>query len=117
MTQISHINQFIHASKGWPKIWPNWELTGFFLRCGYCDVDYEFIGKLESFEEDWTYINDEKSLNSLQNPFFLHSNKKKKLNSTALYFSYLDKKVIQKLTDLYRVDFEMFGYSPQDFIY
>ena len=31
------------------------------------------------------------------------------------YFKQLDKKLVQQLFELYRADFEMFGYSPDTF--
>ncbi len=27
-----------------------------FIRCGYCDVPYHMIGKLETFQEDFKYL-------------------------------------------------------------
>ena len=24
----------------------------FYLQCGYCDIDYSFIGRMETFEKD-----------------------------------------------------------------
>ena len=28
----------------------------FYSQCGYCDIDYSFIGRMETFEEDVRYI-------------------------------------------------------------
>ena len=40
----------------------------FYARCAYCDVDYDVIGKMESFEEDVRFENIKRSTNSGANP-------------------------------------------------
>ena len=79
---------------------------------------------METYEEDFTYIAQKLNLNTLL------TRKEKRKNRTAgkvspeysqserikKYFSLLDKEARQKLYQLYRMDFEMFGYDASSYL-
>ena len=83
-------------------------------RCAYCTVPYTVIGKLETMDEDLRYI---KQMAGVK--FELMKENQSSGGSTTdltrKYFKQLDKKVVLQLFELYRVDFEMFGYSLEHF--
>lgn len=85
--------------------------------CLYCDINFDFIGKLEDFDEDVTYIAKMQNLtqhlrvlNHVQN-----SNSKKgdgsREEKMKKYMSQLTPELVRDLYELYKIDFEMFGYN------
>jgi len=85
-------------------------------RCGYCDVSYKVIAKAENFAED------QKLIGHLANVTFMNieshkSNGGDTKRLTKKYFSELDINTVKKLYEVYKVDFEMFGYSPDSYFY
>ena len=110
----------------------------YFPTCLYCDIDYNVIGKTETFEDDVKYIllkgelTDRIDINSAR----LHLNNFKepnstyfKLNNTAKqapgfqgiiqhrkYFSQLDNFEKNQLLNVYRMDLELFGYNVEAYM-
>ena len=99
-------------------------------RCGYCDIPYKVIAKAENFAEDQKFIGklaniDFKPLGRwiyFLNTFSVHNDSFAVTNVSSggrtkelarKYFSQLSLDKVKKLYDIYKVDFEMFGYSPQ----
>ena len=85
--------------------------------CLYCDINFDIIGKLEDFDEDVTYIAKMQNLtqhlrvlNHVQN-----SNSKKgdgsREEKMKKYMSQLTPELVRDLYELYKIDFEMFGYN------
>ena len=92
-------------------------LTPFYRRCDYCNIDYDFIGKVETFNEDVKFIFEKSGLNkTLKNQY----NKQKHANAPhdntriSLYFKDVDYDKIMKLYRFYQIDFEMFDYDLED---
>ena len=102
----------------------------FISRCGYCDIPYKVIAKAENFAEDQKFIG--KLANIDFEPFgrYIHTLTFVKLVDVSFlathvssggstkelarkYFSQLNLDTVKKLYNIYQVDFEMFGYSPQ----
>ena len=86
----------------------------FISRCAYCTVPYTVIGKLETMDEDLHYIQQMAGVEFEP----VKENQSSGGSTTDLarkYFEQLDNKVVQQLFELYRVDFEMFGYSVDIF--
>ena len=84
-------------------------------RCAYCTVPYNVIGRLENIEEDLHFIGKMAGVELGKE----HRNKNVGGNTHELadkYFGLLDKKVVMELFKLYRVDFEMFGYTVDTFL-
>ena len=91
----------------------HWDL--FNHRCLYCDIQYDVIGKIESFNDDIKYIVLKQKLEELipLNTTNLHLNDKKEYasNSTLYYFSQLSKFQKDRLYECYKFDFELFDYD------
>ena len=75
------------------------------------------IGKLETIVEDTTYISLKANLN-LDISQFPWANKKGATKDSSLdYFKQIDAKSILKLYEIYKIDFEMFGYSVSEYLW
>ena len=87
----------------------------FISRCAYCTVPYTVIGRLENIDEDLHYIGKMAGVEFGKE----HRNKNEGGDTYELagkYFGLLEKKVVMELFKLYRVDFEMFGYTVDTFL-
>ena len=80
--------------------------------CRPCQVHYDFIGHLETLSQDADYV-----LNKigLRNVKMLYKNSLPKNTSSlvASKVTTLTQDQIKKLTDVYRLDFLLFGYSTE----
>ena len=84
-------------------------------RCSYCDITYNVVGRMESFDEDVEYIFQKTVLKQLV-PVKEHHNhrnpsKKSGKNETLFYLSQLTEKQKLDVYNLYKMDFELFGYD------
>ena len=83
-------------------------------RCGHCSIPYNVVGKLETIQQDLFFIGRMVGVNfsdSAVNP----SSGGDTSSLAREYFSMLDKKIIKQLYNSYRMDFELFGYSPNGY--
>lgn len=84
----------------------------FISRCGYCNIPYKVIAKAENFAEDQKFIG--RLANIDFKPIKTHTSSGGSTKEQAKkYFSQLSLDIVKKLYNVYKVDFEMFGYSPQ----
>ena len=85
-------------------------------------MKFDAIGFLETFDEDFTYIAQKLNLTAL-----LTRTEKRKNHTSGKepysqskrikkYFSLLDKGVRRRLFQLYRMDFEMFGFDASTYL-
>ena len=86
-----------------------------YVRCNYCDVHYDVIGKLDTFSQDLSYIASQKNL-TFNIDMKVNSVSKSRENALKR-FSQLSKKVVDKLFERYRIDFEMFDYSVDEYMH
>ena len=80
-------------------------------QCGLCDHNYTAVGRLETMQEDLHFIGEMAGfkLNTISaNPSSGGSTSK----LARKYFGQLKRKEVKQLYELYRMDFQMFGYSP-----
>ena len=84
----------------------------FYKLCRPCKVHYDFIGHLETLNQDISYV-----LKTIGFPddkrFHIH---KSRVNSSSLVgkqVATLSHDQLTKLTDIYRLDFLLFGYSTE----
>ena len=97
-------------------------------KCHHCAIPYNVIGRMETFDEDLNYIILQlglenilpiKNINTLSNT---NQDSKQHIANTAKtkesleYFSKLKKSQIEQLYQIYKIDFEMFGYSAKDYL-
>lgn len=95
----------------------NPHFTPYSLMCQPCIVEYDFIGRLESFNEDRRHLFQQlnwTSPGSVDYNSWLH-NKQSHTKYTE-YFSQLTKEQVRQLYYKYFYDFELFDYSPELFI-
>jgi len=83
----------------------------FISRCAFCDIPYRVIAKAETFQEDQQYIGQLAGV-ELDQVETHHSSGGSTRDLARKYFEQLDTRTVDKLYNLYQVDFEMFGYSP-----
>ena len=102
----------------------HWNLYNF--RCLYCDIPYDVIGKMESFNEDVKYIVVKQQLDGLipldstvqrMKSFGSRGDKFEDGKISALsYFSSLTKLQIKRLYEVYKFDLELFDYNIDDYL-
>ena len=92
-------------------------LRPYFALCFYCDVDFDIIGKLEEFKEDVAYISTKLNLteqlgvlNNVENDT-LGKEDNARRERRNYYMSQLSAQMVDDLYQLYKLDFEMFGYD------
>ena len=94
----------------------------FYHRCSYCDIHYDVIGLIEEFDEDFRYIISKQNVTLLLDRENVAKNQKSKNGSESAaqkiskYFSMLKESVRSDLYDLYKIDFELFGYDASEFL-
>ena len=86
-------------------------------KCHYCDIDFDVIGKLEDFEEDVAYIAEKVNLtehlrlmNHVQNKN-PEKGEESRRERRDKFMSQLNPETVRDLYELYKIDFEMFGYD------
>ena len=90
-------------------------------KCSYCDVNYDVIGRLESWNDDLDYIILKRGLENVlplqkaKNSHY-HPTKQNTSKMTKEYFSMLSKKQKEDLYHMFRIDFELFNYDPEIYL-
>ena len=80
-------------------------------KCSLCSFDFTAVGKLENMQEDIHFIGKVAGV-ELESIVTNPSSGGSTSELARKYFSQLDKEDVEKLFQLYKMDFEMFGYSP-----
>ena len=90
---------------------PHW--IPIYLRIFACKLEYDFLGKVETFSQDTTYLMNRFSWRGLST---IWKNKSNYTNDKSKYFSQITKNELMRLYSLYRNDFLLFNYtiSPYD---
>ena len=78
--------------------------------CNPCQVNYDFIGKLETLQEDSDYILSHVLKTKLHFPPSPHPTNSNRL-ITYKYFQTLSPELVKKISKVYSRDAENFGYS------
>jgi len=86
----------------------------FISRCGYCDIPYTVIARAENIAEDQKYIGHMANVTFHKIESHVSSGGSTK-DLARKYFSEMDIDTVKRLYQLYKVDFEMFGYSPDEY--
>ena len=86
----------------------------FLSRCGYCDLEYQVIARMENF------VQDQEMIGRLANVTFqkIESHKSSGGSTedlTRQYFADLDKDMKKKLYNIFKIDFDLFGYDPNQY--
>lgn len=85
-------------------------------------MNYDFIGKLETFKYDMVLLFDKRNLKdriSLRKTLNLKINEQLNTidNRTATYFAMISKEKKMQLYEIYKLDFLLFGYSPDQYLW
>ena len=104
-----------------------------FLNCAPCSEHYEIIVKLETFEKDVNYIRRRLGLDSMFNSSSSrkgHQSADRRLVDSVVgqqsadrtseemaveVFRSLDRKLVERVYQIYEPDFLLFGYSPHKY--
>ncbi len=101
----------------------------FQARCAYCDLDYDVIGRIETFAQDSTYIFLRANLTSVlsldsasdETHGIASAESKYSLdgspgNRTLAYFRPINKTLLAELYHIYKVDMDLFQYNMNGLI-
>ena len=94
--------QFILTVKPADGHWNSFE-----RECSPCAIEYDFIGKIETMNKDLQFILDHIGVN-LTLPT---TQERRYERSKSSYFAEVPEHIIQGLWNLYKNDYEMFGYN------
>ncbi|XP_054710881.1 carbohydrate sulfotransferase 11-like [Uloborus diversus] len=86
----------------------------YWSRCDPCLVDYDFIGKLETAKHDFPYAFDKVEIRS--EAAWWDNVQTTSRSLTLKYFATVPQDYIKKLYQIYRLDFELFGYTVDEFL-
>ena len=103
------------------------------MHCSFCNVNYTIIGRVENFDNDFQYIAVKSNITSLlpnnQTLYHMHPSgtkdpslaaeimdKESKKKKVIDYFSQLNEFQIRSLYEMYKVDFELFGYTAYPYV-
>ena len=104
-----------------PPLWKLWDLNIFrpyYNQCHYCHLKFDVIGHLEDSLDDTMYIAIKQNLTTLL-PELTKTIRKSKEKRSSLdriehHMTQLSPQQRRKLYNLYKLDFELFGYDPGD---
>ena len=93
----------------------------FHHRCSYCEVNYDVIGFMEDFDDDVEYVVRKRNLTLLigQTGYVGNPSRNDGMSQEMRitpYFSMLTEDVKRRLYELYKIDFEMFGYDGSKYL-
>ena len=104
-----------------PPLWKLWDFNIFrpyYNQCHYCHLKFDVIGHLEDSLDDTMYIAIKQNLTTLL-PELTKTIRKSKEERSSLdriehHMTQLSTQQRRKLYNLYKLDFELFGYDPGD---
>lgn len=85
--------------------------------CTPCQVKFDVILKFETLEEDQRYLIEKAGLTGIIKPEHRNTGKGKNTNDIIMnYYAQLTKSQVKGLYQLYKHDFEIFDYDPEEFL-
>jgi len=90
--------------------------TPYYRSCTPCNLDYSFIGKFETLYWDIHLLANKVNLTEKWDDPKDYFQSSTYMQVSKEYFGLLERDTIRKLFDRYKLDFEMFGYSPDQYI-
>ncbi|XP_047740130.1 carbohydrate sulfotransferase 11 [Hyalella azteca] len=84
----------------------------YFVNCGVCDLSYKYIIKMETWNEDLRYLLPKFNIGDE-----VHGNALNSANASYRYFKTLPRPLILQLYEIYKIDFEMFDYSLDEYLH
>ncbi|XP_018011504.1 carbohydrate sulfotransferase 11-like isoform X1 [Hyalella azteca] len=85
----------------------------YFLNCKVCDLSYEYIVKMETWNDDLSYLLPKYHIEYVEKAYgdILNSS-----DVSFQYFKTLPESLVLKLYEIYKIDFELFGYSLDGYL-
>ncbi|KAK7027368.1 hypothetical protein SK128_009133 [Halocaridina rubra] len=93
--------------------------TPYWSQCAVCSSDYQVVIKLETMDDDEQFLAHIADLKEIQNVHEWRNLKRSSVTSTAVipkYYKSLTQQQILLLYERYKVDFELFGYSFDEYL-
>lgn len=85
--------------------------------CTPCQVKFDVIAKFETLAEDQRYLIEKAGLGNVIKPEHKNSGKGKNTNELLMiHYAQLTKSQVKGLHEVFKYDFELFDYSPDEFI-
>lgn len=88
-------------------------VKSFWKKCDMCRLNYDIIGKMTSFDQDSKFILEQAGIQLQMNETHNSSSGDSSTSLARKYFSNLPKKMVDKLYEMYKIDFEMFHYKSE----
>lgn len=88
--------------------------SSYWNRCDPCLVDYDFIGKIETANQDFPYAFHKVGIDSASD--WWDTIEQIPRSTTLRYFSTVSEESITKLHKIFKLDFDLFGYSVNEFL-
>ncbi len=85
-----------------------------FLHC-YCVSSLQVVGDADTFDEDLAYVSSKTHL-SLNLTVRMHFERSNRTERTKELFAQLEPSLRKALHEAYKLDFELFGYSPEPYL-
>ena len=98
-------NNFSSKVRHWQK---------YYDLCRVCSINWDFIGKLETVEEDADFIMNVVGMKGKVN-LGLHQKNNDK-SKMVMYFKGVEKWIVEVLRELYKEDFELFDYEVEEWL-
>ncbi|XP_018324385.1 carbohydrate sulfotransferase 11-like [Agrilus planipennis] len=103
--RMAKINRF---NEHWEPVWSF---------CTPCFFEFDVIAHVETLQEDADYLIKHAKLEDVIKPQWRHKSASQTKDEAKKYFSELSQSQIKDLYNIYRQDFEMFGYSVDEYLY
>jgi len=88
----------------------------YFMSCSPCHIPYNFIGHFESLYWDIHLLASKTNLTKQWDDPTDYFQSGTNMDIVKEYYSLVDRDTIRKLYKRYEIDFELFGYSPDEYI-
>lgn len=92
----------------------------FSFKCAYCEIQYDVIGQLDTFQDDVKYLvlknRLEKVIPITEENFSTPLSMMHTKNLTLTYFSKMSKSQKEKVYEMYKIDFEMFTFDSSYYL-
>ena len=104
-------NLLVFSNRTMAHCWMDDHWIPYIANCALCNIEYSAVAKLENIQEDLQFIGQMAGIEFEM----IQINPSSGGSTSELareYFSQLKKDDVKKLYELYKIDFLMFGYSP-----
>jgi len=117
LSEYNSSNCFRFNDIGCLKIDRHW--IPFSAKCPYCNLKFDVIGRMSTFNEDVQYIIKKSHLESIiplsRITKVMHSSNVDMKQKTKLFFAQLTRNKVKELYKMYETDFRMFGYDAKPY--